>query len=256
MRIQGSVVVITGASSGIGEELALAMARRGAKVGLTARREELLRALAEKIQGQGGTAAYAVADAADHASTDKAISALKEALGRIDILVANAGVGLTDSALRFSADRFRTMVAVNLLGAADAFEAVLPGMIERRRGQIVGISSLAAFRGLPGSVGYSATKAGLSALLEGFRPELRKVGVEVTTVHPGFVTTPMIAGAKHPKPFEMSAARAAEIIARGIERGRSRVDFPWPMVMLLSVVRLLPNWVYDPLVARSLPERG
>ena len=255
MGIKNSVAVVTGASSGIGAALALELARRGAKVGLTARRLDRLEALAETIRSAGGIAAVEAADASDPESTRHALAKLAETLGPIDLLVANAGSGLADDAIHFSSERFARMTQVNLIGPAVAFESVLPSMLARKTGHLVGISSLAAYRGLPGSAGYSATKAGLSALLEGLRPELRPLGITVTTVHPGFVTTAMIEGARHPKPFEMSAERAARIIADGIERRRCYVDFPWPMVAVLGMIRRLPAWLFDRLAPLFNPPR-
>ena len=116
---------------------------------------------------------------------------------------------------------------------------------------------LAAYRGLPGSSGYCATKAGLSALLEALRPELKPRGITVTTVHPGFVRTPMTAGQRHPQPFLMDVEPAARIIVRGIEARRRRIDFPMPMVALMTMVRLMPGSVYDRVIGRfALRQRG
>jgi short-subunit dehydrogenase len=177
MRIGAETAIITGASSGIGAAMARQLAKAGVRVGLTARREAELESLARTIRDDGGTAVVAPGDAADPASTRAAFARLIEGLGPIDLLIANAGVGLDMRAVRFSAENFDQMVRVNLTSVGYAIEAVLPSMLERGRGQIVGISSLASFRGLPGSAGYSATKAGLTALLEGLRAELRIKGI-------------------------------------------------------------------------------
>ena len=250
MRIDAETAIVTGASSGIGAELARQLAAMGVKVGLTARRESELERLASSIRGAGGAAVVAPADAADPASSRAALARLTQELGPIDLLIANAGVGVEESPSRFSADDFDRMVRVNLIAVGYAIEAVLPGMLERRRGQIVGISSLAAYRGLPGSAGYSATKAGLSAFLEGLRPQLRPRGISVTAVHPGFVRTEMTAGQKGWQPFLMDADRAARIILRGVARRKRRVDFPWPMVGVLRGVQLIPGWIYDRIADR------
>ncbi len=242
----GQIVVVTGASSGIGAELSRQLAAAGAKVGLTARRAEALEALAAEIRHAGGTAAVAPADSTDPAATRAAIERLVVALGGpVDLLVANAGLGLSTPAAAFSAGEFEQMVRVNLLGAAYAIEAVLPAMLRNGRGHIVGISSLAAFRGLPGGSGYGATKAGLTTLLEGLRVELRPRGIAVTTVHPGYIRTPMTAGANHPQPFLMEVVPAARIILKGIERRRRTIDFPWRTAALMSLARLLPGAVWD-----------
>ncbi len=252
MRIEGEVAAITGASSGIGAELARQLARAGLRVGLTARRAVELGQVAEEIRAEGGTAEIAPADASDPAGTRAALGRIARQLGPIDLLIANAGVAVATPARAFSGDDFERMVRVNFIGVAHAIEAVLPTMLERGRGQIVGISSLAAYRGFPGSAGYAATKAGLTSLLEGLRAELRPLGVAVTIVHPGYVRTPMTAGRTRPRPFLMDPEPAARIILRGIAARRPRVDFPWPMVALLRLVRLLPDAAYDPLAARVL----
>jgi short-subunit dehydrogenase len=253
--IQSEVAVITGASSGIGAELARRLADRGVRLGLTARRADRLEQLAAEIQARGGTAAVAPADAADPASTRAAIVHLARQLGPVELLIANAGVGLSAPASQFSAEAFEQMVRVNLLGAAVAIEVVLPGMLERRRGHIVGVSSLAGWRGLPQTAGYSATKAGLSTLLEGLRVELRLKGVDVTVVHPGYVRTPMTEGSGNWQPFLLEVGPAAERILRGIAARRREINFPWQTALLMDLVRRLPGPVYDRLAGAILVPR-
>ncbi len=250
MRIGAETAIITGASSGIGAELARQLAAAGVRVGLTARREVELEAVARTIRDAGGVAVVATGDAADPTSTRAAFARLIDGLGPIDLLIANAGTGADSRAVRFSAEGFDHMVRINLTSVGYAIEAVLPSMLERGRGQIVGISSLASYRGLPGSAGYSATKAGLTALLEGMRAELFAKNISVTAVHPGFVRTPMTADGGHRQPFMMDADRAARIILRGVARGKRRVDFPWPMVGVLRLVQLMPGWLYDRIADR------
>lgn len=252
MQVEGNVAVITGASSGLGAEMARQLASSGWRVGLTARRAVDLGRVAEEIRRAGGVAAVAPADATDPAATAAAFRMLGRQLGPVDLLIANAGVGLEVSASNFVAADFARMVAVNLVAPAVAIECVLPTMLARRSGQIVGISSLAGYRGLPGSAGYSATKAGLTTLLEGLRPELARSGVAVTVVHPGYVRTPMTEAQVHPQPFLMDVDQAVRIILKGVARGDRRVDFPIPMVALLQLVRILPDAFYDPLAARLL----
>ncbi len=245
MRINSQAAVITGASSGIGAELARQLAGLGVPVGLIARRADRLDALASQITQAGGVAHVAVADVADPRAIRDVIHSLADRLGPIDLLVANAGVANPSSALEFSADSFERMVRVNVLGVAHAIEAVLPAMLRQGRGHLVGISSLAAYRGLPGSAGYSASKAAVSTLLEGFRVELRSFGIAVTTVHPGFVRTEMTDVNDFKMPFLMEVEPAARIILRGIAARRAEVNFPWPLAGFLRFVRLWPNVLYD-----------
>ena len=256
MRIIGEVAAITGASSGIGEALARQLAEQGLRVGLTARRVDRLETLATSIREAGGIASVAPADAADPDDTLAALAKIAIDLGPIDLLVANAGLGLKTPAHCFSARDVDRMVRVNFTGAAAAIEAVLPSMIERKAGHLVGISSLAAFRGMPGASAYAGTKAGLSTLLEALRPELRGLGIAVTTVHPGFVRTAMTADQLNPKPLMIDPDRAAQIIVRGIAGRRSRVDFPWRLATLLRLAQLLPDAVYDRLAERFLLAHG
>lgn len=247
------VALITGASSGIGEALARELAATGWAVGLTARRCDRLASIANEIRSSGGTVAVVPADVRDRLALRQAVVRLEADLGPTDLLIANAGLGTRPPLTASAGDDLVAMIEVNLLGAACAIDAVLPGMLERGRGQLVGISSLAAYRGLPGSAGYCASKAGLSTLLESLRVDLAPRGIAVTTVHPGYVATAMTAGANHPKPFELDARSAARVILRGVAARRREVNFPWTMAAVLGLIRRLPNPVYDRLARRLAP---
>jgi short-subunit dehydrogenase len=137
------------------------------------------------------------------------------------------------------------MVRVNVLGMMYLFDAVVPGMVERRSGHFVGVASLAGLRGLPTSSVYSATKAAMQAFLESSRGELAPYGVRVTTVNPGFIATPMTEKNRFKMPFLMNVDEAALIIADGIERGARVVEFPRLMSALVRLTRFLPAVVYD-----------
>jgi short-subunit dehydrogenase len=166
--------------------------------------------------------------------------------------VANAGVGVFTPAKRLDAALVERVMRVNFLGLVYAVEAVLPGMLERRAGHIVGVSSLAGWRGFPKTSAYAASKAAMTSWLEGLRIELAHQGVRVTTVHPGFVRTPMTAPNPFRMPFLMEADVAARIIARGVERGRSEVNFPFPTAGFMHVMRRMPNFVYDLLMRKGM----
>jgi short-subunit dehydrogenase len=231
----GRVTIVTGASSGIGRALAFRLASSGCRVGLIARRGELIDGAAREIGAAGGIAAAAVADVGDRPALRAAIAELESRLGPIDVMVANAGFGAPTETIR-----------VNVLGVIYSIEAVLPGMIARKSGHLVAISSLGAFKGLPGESAYCASKAAVNAYMEGLRIALRSKGVVVTTVCPGFVETPMTP-MNSAMPFMMSADAAAGRIARLIERRRGGVcRFPLPMSLLMSVIARLP----DAIVAR------
>ena len=176
MTYANRVAVITGASSGIGRALAVALAARGARVGVTARRADRLAQLVAEVRTAGGLIEAATCDAGDRAATLTAIRGLAEKLGPVDLLVANAGLGHSAGADPMNVPAFEEMVRVNQLGVAYAFEAVMESMLARKTGHLVAISSMAAYKGLPGSAGYCATKAAVNAYCEGLRIELRGRG--------------------------------------------------------------------------------
>src|SRR5579875_3524195 len=169
----GPATIITGASSGIGRATALALARRGHRVGLVARRGELLDSLAGEIRSRGGTAHAATADVADRTALRAAFEEIARDLGPIDVLVANAGYGVATRLDPMNIEQIEQTFRVNVLGVIYAIEAVLPSMLARRSGRIVAVSSLAAYKGLPGESAYCASKAAVNAFLEGMRIELR-----------------------------------------------------------------------------------
>lgn len=252
------VALITGASTGLGEALARELARRGWKIGLVARRAELLEALAEELRASGAEAAAATADVTDRAAMEGAVRALEAALGPTDLLVANAGGSQPSPATKVPVDALVDVMRLNYFGVVNAVGAVLPGMLERRAGHIAAVSSVASFRGLPAHGAYCASKAAVSTLFESFRTDLRGTGIAVTTIHPGFVETPLTKKNRFPMPFLMKADRAARIMADGLEARRADVTFPWQMAFLFRyLVAPLPRWAWDRAVAsqgrRALP---
>ncbi len=245
--------LITGASSGIGRGLGEALARRGWAVGLAARREAELVRVAEGVREAGGRARALQCDVGVRKAVVGAVRELEKAFGPVDLLVANAGVSEDTPARTLDAGQIERIFRVNVLGMVYAVEAVLPGMLERGRGHLVGISSVAGFRGLPLRPGYSASKAAMSSFLEGLRVDLRGSGVDVTVVSPGWVRTPMTAKNEHPMPFLVELDDAVERIIRGIEGRRRHVAFPWPLATAVRVLRFLPPALYDWLGSRLVP---
>lgn len=252
MTFANRVAVITGASSGIGRALAVSLARQKARVGVTARRSHLLDELVRDVRAAGGTMEACPCDVGDRQATLSAIRTLAERLGPVDLMIANAGVGRTVRADPMNLEDFELMIRVNLLGVAHAFEAVMASMLARQNGHLVAISSLAAYKGLPGAAGYCATKAAVNTYCEGLRIELRQRGVAVTCVCPGFVKTEMTAGKTHPMPMVMEADAAAEKILRALRRKPGVFNFPWRLAMMMKLSRWLPDW----LVARSLGDEA
>jgi short-subunit dehydrogenase len=242
MTFANQVAVVTGASSGIGWALAKALAAEGCKVGLLARRRPQLEKLAAEIESAGGSAAFAVADVTDRPRVLAALADLAARLGPVDLLVANAGLGAPTLLEPFNVDDIEKQFRVNVLGVVYAIEAVLPEMLRRGRGHIAAVSSLGAYKGLPGESAYCASKAALSSFMDGLRVQLRGRGVAVTTLCPGFVRTPMTAANEFSMPFVLEADEAARRMLRAIRRRRKVYNFPWPTWLLMQLSRLAPDW--------------
>ncbi len=243
-----AVAIVTGASSGIGRALALRLGADGYRVGLIARRRDELEAVAGEIARTGGAAVAAVADVGDRSALRAAVAEVEDRLGPTDVMVANAGFGAPTRIDPLNTAEVESTFRVNLFGVIYSLEAVLPGMLARGRGHLLAVSSLAAFKGLPGESAYCASKAAVNTYMEGMRIALRSRGVVVTTICPGFVQTPM-APMDSATPFQMSADEAARRIARVIARRRGGlVRFPLPMALLMTVCARLP----DAIVARMV----
>ena len=245
LDLRGKHVVITGASSGIGKSLALALAREGANVTLMARRKEALDEIAAEIAAEGGNGFAISADVAVKESVEEAMRQAREKAGPVDVLVANAGIGRNMTVKRLDTSLVEDTMQINFMGVVYASCAVLPEMIERNTGTIVAVSSLAAWRGLPTSAPYCASKAAVSAWMEGLRVELHHTNVQLCTSHPGFIRTPMTEKNKFKMPFLMEVDDAANALVKGIRKGKREINFPWRLVTLMRLVRFVPNWLFD-----------
>jgi short-subunit dehydrogenase len=244
----GKVAVITGASSGIGWSLARCLAGEGCRVGLIARRQDLLDDLAAAIRSDGGTATVAAADVGKCEQVESAVASIREDLGPIDLLIANAGVGKPTLADPINLADIEEMFRVNLLGVIYSFTAVMPQMLKRRQGHLAAVSSLGGLRGLPGESAYCASKAAVNTYLEGLRIHLRGRGICVTTILPGFIRTPMTAPNRFPMPWLLDADDAARRIVRALERRKKVHAFPWQTTLLTRLSRWMPDWV----IARTM----
>jgi short-subunit dehydrogenase len=251
MRPKFRVVVITGASSGLGAALAEAYAGPETKLGLLGRDRERLAASADACEAKGASVRMAAIDVADAPAMASWLTGFDRDYP-VDLLVANAGTSAgpdyespsegTESAAR--------QIRVNLLGAINTVEPLLPGLCARGHGHIALVASIAAYRGLPYSPGYCASKAGLRAYAEALRPRLAPRGISVTSVCPGFFDSPMTDRFDGPTPFLREGGSAARIVKRGIDRGRRRVAFPWPLVLGLQFCDIAPAFIGDAILRR------
>ena len=251
MDWSNKVVLITGASSGIGRGLAIELAKRGAAVGLLARRAEELAEIVKEIEATGGRAIALPADVTDVDAVSKAADQLRAEFGPIEVLIANAGIGGSKSAAQLSAVDVTKIINVNVVGVVNSATTVIPEMVARRQGQIVFISSLAAYRGLPKSAAYCASKAAVSAFAESLRVDLRGSGVEVTIIHPGFIKTPLTAGRQAQMPWLMELDDAVKKMVKAIEARKKSYAFPWQLATIVRVSMLLPIPLYDRVIARN-----
>lgn len=239
-------VVITGASGGIGRELAKAYARPGVSLGLIARETERLETVAELCRAAGAHVEVGALDIRDREALHDWIGAF-DARYQVDLLIANAGVscGLGPGRSRESDADAERLAEINYKGTVQTVSAVVEAMRARRRGRIVLIASLAGMRAFPDMPSYSATKAAIIAYGEALRGWLRPSRVGVTVICPGFVTSPMSARHRGGRPFEMPAERAARIIQRAVGRGKAFHAFPFPMALGVRLARFLPPLLSD-----------
>ena len=238
-------VFITGASSGIGEALAVYYAAQGASLGLAARRANCLEALNQRLGGRH--VCYAL-DVCDAAALHTAAIDFMARFGAPDIVIASAGVSAgTLTEHEEDLEIFRRLMDINVYGMAATFAPFIPAMKNAASAstRLVGIASVAGIRGLPGAEAYSASKAAAIAYLESLRLEMRPYGIKVVSIAPGYIETPMTAANPYKMPFLLSVEAAAPRFAAVIERGASYAVIPWQMGIVAKILRALPNWLYD-----------
>ena len=255
--LENKSVLITGASSGIGAYLARELARRGARVGLLARREEKLRELADEVRQAGGRAAWATADVVDETGLVEALDALDAELEGTHMVIANAGYGVPEPPKRFAPGVAAKMYDVNLFGMLHLIDWALPRFLEAGSGHIAGVASVASFLGIPNNPSYCGSKAAMRVHLQSLRTTLKPHGIAVTTICPGFVKSELTAKAKFPMPFIWDTDRAAVYIARALEKRRGEVVFPWQMQLLkLLMIRLMPVAALEALIGAKPPKQS
>ncbi|HEX9967714.1 MAG TPA: SDR family NAD(P)-dependent oxidoreductase [Solirubrobacterales bacterium] len=248
--------LVTGASSGIGRALALWLAARGTTVYAAGRRAERLQALRDEAARGGGRIEPVVLDVGDVEAVRACVRELDGVDGGLDLVVANAGFGAHTPATDFRWDLCEKVVRVNVLGAAATLAAALPGMVERDRGHLVAIASLAAFRGLPKDAAYGASKAFLRSFMESLRVDLQATNVRTTCIFPGFVKSEMTAHNTFRMPFLLETDAAAARIGRAILAGKAQYSFPWQLAAFVHFLRVLPTGLYDRIARRMNPTRA
>lgn len=246
-------ILITGASSGIGEALALAYAAPGISLFLSGRDERRLAAIADACRARSAAVEAAAVDVANRAAMATWIAGA-DAQRPLDLVIANAGISGGSSGKGEGEQQTRRIFEINVTGTLNTVLPAIPPMQRRGQGQIALMSSAASFRGVPGSPAYSASKAAVRAYGEALRGALAPAGIRVSVICPGFVRSRITEANRFPMPLLMDADRAARIIRRGLERNKARIAFPWPTYFAAWLVGALPPGLTDPLM-RKLPRK-
>jgi short-subunit dehydrogenase len=244
MDFNDKVILLTGASSGIGYELARRFAGYRCRLVIAARRFDVLKELAAEISSPDNQVLAVKCDVSEKADIFDIIKRTVETFGTIDAAILNSGTSYRMSLEEASLDKWEEIMKVNTLSYLYFFNQLIP-IMKKNGGIIAGVSSLADTRGFPYSGIYSASKAAASRLLESHRIELKKFNIKVITIKPGFVRTPMTDKNKFYMPFMMGPDKAADIIIKGLKKERRIIQFPLPTVIGAKLVKLVPNPVFD-----------
>ncbi|NOZ75392.1 MAG: SDR family NAD(P)-dependent oxidoreductase [FCB group bacterium] len=237
-------VFITGASSGLGAAMAREYARRGATIGLASRRKPEMEVLADEIHQAGGTSFIYVLDVSDYSACREAAESFLESTGGIDTVIANAGVSGTDGITSGDLHKIKTILDTNISGVVHTLFSFLPTLRKQKSGRVVFISSVAGYRALPGRSGYSASKAAIRFLADGWRPVLARDSISLTTICPGFIKTPMTEDHSFPMPFLMDAETAAKKMIAAIDARKRIYIFPWQWRSVIPLMKSIPaSWI-------------
>lgn len=255
MDFKNSVVLITGASSGIGFQLAKDLAMEGAQLAFLSRRIDLLISLAEEISNITKVKYYKC-DVTLKNEVSESVSQIKKDFGKIDIAILNSGVGYTSSAINYNSVEAEKTFNTNVLGAIYFIEQLLPDFISEKRGVIVGISSLGDGKGFPKSGFYSASKAALTIILESLRIEIKKFNIKVVTVKPGFIETPMTDKNKFKMPYLMSVEEGSKIILNGLKKDKRIIEFPWQTTIGAKILRMMPTKWFEVIASKEPPSKN
>ena len=240
----GKSVFITGASSGLGRQMAIEFSRRGYRLALTARRLDVLKELQAELEKNGtGPVFVAALDVTDDAAVTRVLAEARAFFGTLDIVVANAGIGHHGIIGKLAFDKVRATINTNVTGFMATVDAAMHCFREQGYGHLVGISSVAAFRGMPAAGVYGASKAAVSTYLEALRAETYNSPILVTTLSPGFIDTPINQGAKS-RPFVIPVEKGGKLLVDLIERKVQRSTVPrWPWALVARLIAVLPTAV-------------
>jgi short-subunit dehydrogenase len=252
METSPDVALITGAASGIGRALAHLLAQAGYAIAAIDRRGDGLHSLADELQAQQRSIAWRLADVTDPVGLSQATRDLEAELGPTNLLIASAGIGAETSGLHYDVNDMNRVINVNLLGVSNSIGAALPGMIQRKRGHLVAISSVASYRGLPRLLAYCASKAGVNAIMDGLRVELAPLGIHATTICPGWVRTAMTEPIQGKLEHLVEVDVAAQEIAYAIRRKLAFYAFPRAMRWKLGFMMTWPRACQDWYLARQM----
>ncbi len=244
MDFENKTILITGASTGIGRAVGKKLLNVKCNLLLTARRTELIEAWLSNIENQKAEILILKNDVTDKVNVAESYHKAVKRFGKIDIAILNSGIGKSITPETFSSQAAEDIINTNFLGVVYWIEQLLPDMMKRKKGIIAPVSSLADNRGYSGSGFYSASKSALSIFAEGLSIDLKKYGIKVLTIKPGFVKTPMTGQNKFKMPFMISDEKSADYIITGIEKEKAIIQFPFPTVLGAKIVGLLPNWIY------------
>lgn len=245
MKFENKTILITGASSGIGKQLAKQLAIENCRLVISARRENLLEELNQTLTQYNNQIFSVKCDVADKNDVAETHQKILDRFGIIDIAILNAGVAIQEDVLNFNSQNAEKTFGANFFGMVYWIEKLLPEFLSRKDGCIVGVSSLADNRGYSKSGSYCASKAAASIYLEGLRLELKKYGIKVITVKPGFVKSEMTDANKFYMPFLMETDEAAKVIINGIKKEKRIIQFPWQTILLSKLVGMVPGKIYD-----------
>ena len=244
MNFEGKVVLISGATGGMAQEIGKILSKKGCKLALFSRREEKLKELSEKFSNSETKCIYKKCDVKEKDQVKKAVEYTIEKFGRIDVAILSAGILVPNPIQTFDSSIIKNSIEINFMGLVYFVEQILPIMKKQGSGNITAVSTLPDKRGVPGWGAYGASKAAISWLMESLRAEAKqRYNIDIITVKPGSVLTPMIEDFHRTGAIESD--KAAEIIVKGVEKGKKVIQFPIGQVLMIRAMDLFPPVAYD-----------